>query len=150
MKVKLDISDEYSEKTIVIQSPKDDQEVVDLVQKLESMIQELQKISGYHDDTVYQLDLTEVLFFETNDRDVYAHTSDNSYRVNQRLYELEEILPANFIRVSKSTILNLDQVRSLTRSVTGNLIEFKNSYKQVYVSRRFYKDVKIKLGKKDY
>ncbi|WP_169922435.1 LytTR family DNA-binding domain-containing protein [Lactobacillus terrae] len=150
MKVKLDISDEYSEKTIVIQSPKDDQEVVDLVQKLESIIQELQKISGYHDDTVYQLDLTEVLFFETNDRDVYAHTSDNSYRVNQRLYELEEILPANFIRVSKSTILNLDQVRSLTRSVTGNLIEFKNSYKQVYVSRRFYKDVKIKLGKKDY
>lgn len=53
------------------------------------------------------------------------------------------------MRVSKSTIINLDAVYTLTRSLTGNLIAFHESYKQVYVSRRYVKDTKRRLESRE-
>nr|WP_238333980.1 LytTR family DNA-binding domain-containing protein [Companilactobacillus halodurans] len=94
------------------------------------------------------MELKDILFFETNDRNVYAHTIDNAFLIHYRLYELEENLPDNFLRVSKSSILNVDEILSLTSSVTGNLIHFKNTYKTLYVSRRFLKNLKNKLNRK--
>ena len=49
---------------------------------------------------------TSVKVFETEEKVVYAHTKDDMFQVKYRLYELEEILPGYFMRISKSTILN--------------------------------------------
>lgn len=96
------------------------------------------------------MQLREILFFETNERNVYAHTVDNAFLIHYRLYELEENLPDDFLRVSKSSILNVNEILSLTRSVTGNLVKFKNTYKQIYVSRRFLKELKNKLNQRKF
>ena len=69
------------------------------------------------------------------------------YEVKYKLYELEGILPNNFMRVSKSTILNVNYIYSITRNLTSSsLVEFKNTHKKVYVSRYYYKPLKIKLS----
>nr|WP_233419134.1 LytTR family DNA-binding domain-containing protein [Liquorilactobacillus hordei] len=80
---------------------------------------------------------------------VNAHTKNDLFETHLRLYELEKLLPQNFMRVSKSTIINLDAVYTLTRSLTGNLIAFHESYKQVYVSRRYVKDTKRRLESRE-
>ncbi|APX71726.1 LytTR family transcriptional regulator [Companilactobacillus allii] len=150
MKIRVDVSPDYSEKEIVIKSPEDDAELKELLDKIKNINNQLGKISGYIDDTVYSLTLNSILFFETDDRNVYAHTTNNAYLIHYRLYELENSLPDNFLRVSKSSILNVDEVVSLTRSVTGNLVQFKESYKTLYVSRRFLKGLKNKLDQKEF
>jgi len=62
------------------------------------------------------------------------------------LYELEEMLPNNFVRVSKSTILNVNQIYSINRNLTSSsLVQFYKSYKQVYVSRNYNKILKQRL-----
>lgn len=43
------------------------------------------------------------------------------------------------MRISKSTIVNLSHVYALTQSISGCSIQFANTHKQVYVSRRYYK-----------
>lgn len=150
MKIRVDISPDYSEKEIVIKSPMDDDELKEILDKIKNINSELGKITGYIDDTVYSLTLKQILFFETDDRNVYAHTTNNSYLIRYRLYELENGLPDNFLRVSKSSILNIDEILSLTRSVTGNLVQFKETYKTLYVSRRFLKELKNKLDQKEF
>ena len=66
-----------------------------------------------------------------------------------KLYELEEFLPGYFMRVSKSTILNTNHIYSITRSISSSSkVEFQNTHKQVYVSRYYYKPLKIKLLEK--
>lgn len=66
--------------------------------------------------------------------------------IKYRLYELEEILPKYFVRVSKSTILNVNQVYSIDKNITSSsIIKFSKSYKQVYVSRNYYKILKQRL-----
>ncbi|WP_334330471.1 LytTR family DNA-binding domain-containing protein [Companilactobacillus sp. HBUAS59699] len=150
MKIKIDISPEYHEKEIVIRSPKDDEELAKLVNDIQNIEDSLNQINGYIGETVYSLNLKDILFFETNDRNVFAHTTNNAFLIHYRLYELEENLPDNFLRISKSSILNLNEIVSLTRSVTGNLIQFKNTYKTLYVSRRFLKELKNRLDKRKF
>lgn len=145
MKIKLDISPDYSEKEIVIKANANDAEVQEIVNRLKDVDSKINHLDGYLDETVYSLETKDILFFETNDRNVYAHTSDKAFLIHYRLYELENNLPDNFLRISKSSILNVDEILSLSRSVTGNLVQFKNSYKQIYVSRRFLRDLKDKL-----
>lgn len=148
MKIRLDISSEYQEKEVIIRANKKDEEVAEILRNLQEIDTKLHNINGYLDNTVYSLSTQDILFFETNDRNVYAHTKDNAFLIHYRLYELEENLPDNFLRVSKSSILNVDEVKSLTQSVMGNLIQFRDSYKQIYVSRRFLKKLKLKLNQR--
>ena len=148
MKIRLDISSEYQEKEVIIRANKKDEEVAEILCNLQEIDTKLHNINGYLDNTVYSLSTQDILFFETNDRNVYAHTKDNAFLIHSRLYELEENLPDNFLRDSKSSILNVDEVKSLTQSVMGNLIQFRDSYKQIYVSRRFLKKLKLKLNQR--
>ena len=150
MKIKLDISPQYSEKEVVIRAAKDDDEVKEIMNSVKDVENRFNHLNGYLDDTVYSLSFKDILFFETNDRNVYAHTSNNAFLIHYRLYELAENLPNNFLRVSKSSILNVDEVISLSKSITGNLVKFRNSYKQIYVSRRFLKDLKISLNQRKF
>lgn len=150
MKIRVDVSSDYTDKEIIIKAPKEDEELEELVKEIEKIKNEFSQINGYIDETVYSLNLKEILFFETNDRNVYAHKAKQSFLIHYRLYELEDKLPDNFLRVSKSSILNLDEILSLSRSVTGNLVQFKDTYKTIYVSRRFLKELKNRLNQRKF
>ena len=78
---------------------------------------------------------------------VQVHTRDEIYETKQRLYELEEILPKQFLRVSKSTIANVAEIYSLQKSnlSTTSCAAFRNSHKQVFVSRHYSRVLKEKL-----
>ena len=64
---------------------------------------------------------------------------------DDELYELENLLGGQFMRISKSTILNLDQIYAITKSISNCQIKFHDSYKTVYVSRRYYRDLNDRL-----
>ena len=91
--------------------------------------------------------LDEILFFETESNGINAHTRDNVYQVKYRLYELEEMLPGHFLRISKSAIINVGEVYSLSKSnlSTTSVAAFAGSHKQVFVSRHYVKLLKEKL-----
>jgi len=66
------------------------------------------------------------------------------YNINYN--EVESFLQRNFIRVSKSTILNINQIYSINHNITSSsTIEFEKSHKQVYVSRFYKKELKNRL-----
>ena len=79
---------------------------------------------------------------ESDNGTVFAHTTNDMFSTPKKLYELENILPSYFLRISKSTILNIQKIYSLSHSVSSHLITFQNSHKQVYVSRMYYKVLK--------
>lgn len=88
------------------------------------------------------------MFFETEGGAVQVHTADDMYSISAKLYELEEMLPRYFARVSKSSILNTKKIYSITKNLSASsIVEFQNSYKKVYVSRYYYKMLKELLGR---
>ncbi|MBD7912260.1 MULTISPECIES: LytTR family DNA-binding domain-containing protein [Clostridium] len=149
MKIRIELDTKIEEDEVIIRCNELSEEVKNIQVFLEDMLSKKKNITFYRGDTEYYLSLQEVLFFETDENGICAHTIDNIYNVKYKLYELEEFLPGYFMRVSKSTILNTNHIYSITRSISSSSkVEFQNTHKQVYVSRYYYKPLKIKLLEK--
>ncbi|MDU7065923.1 MAG: LytTR family DNA-binding domain-containing protein [Lactobacillus crispatus] len=145
MKVKLNIDPSQEEAELIINAPNLTPEVKQLYQLLQERQSNLEQIEAEKENVSYYLNLSDILFFETDSKVVMAHTKRNAYQVKYKLYELEDLLGGNFMRVAKSTILNLDKVYSVTRSISNCQIKFEESYKTVYVSRHYYRDLRNRL-----
>lgn len=148
MKVKLEIDPNAEETEVKIMAPKMDAEVEHLYKMLQENKTDLSQIEAFKDNVSYYLKLSDILFFETDSKVVMAHTTKNAYQVKYKLYELENLLHGNFMRVSKSTILNLDRIYSLTRSISNCQIKFQDSYKTVYVSRHYYRELRNRVDER--
>lgn len=149
MKVRIEISDNINSEEVIIRC----QEVDERVQKLYDTIMDISKGSRhlmlYNGNTEYYIPQDKILFFETSQNHISAHTADKVYETRYRLYELEDLLPGNFMRVSKSTIANLNHIYSISRNLTSSSeIEFLNTHKRVFVSRHYYKSLKTRLEEK--
>ena len=148
MKIKMEIDPSCDEPEIVLKAPEITEEVEAVYKQLLGRQNKILQLEVEKDNVSYYLKLSEILFFETDSKLVMAHTKNEAFKVNYKLYELEEILGANFMRVAKSTIINLDQIYSLTRPISNCEVTFQESYKKVYVSRRYYRAVRTKLDER--
>lgn len=149
MKIRIEIDDDMEEEELIVRCKTIDERINYLYNRLRELTTAEPKFTFYKKNQSFYFPLSDVLFFETENDYVYAHTKDEMYRVTLRLYELENTLPKEFVRSSKSTILNVIHVFSVNRNVTSSsLIKFHNSYKQVYVSRFYYKGLKQKLDER--
>lgn len=142
MKIRIDV-DESNTEELIIKCKKITDEITSILNLLKN---DSKKIIFYKDNTEYYLELSKILFFETDGNIVNAHTIDNVFQTKYKLYELEKLLPSSFMRVSKSTILSIDHIYSISRNITSSsVVEFNNTYKKVYVSRLYYKVLREKM-----
>lgn len=149
MKIRIEIDEKIKEDEIIIKCSQLNNEINKIQSLLNEIISKKDNIVFYKDNIEYFISLEKILFFETEANNVFAHSVDNVYKVKYKLYELEEILPDNFMRVSKSTILNVDYIYSITKNITASsIVEFQHTHKTVYVSRNYYKPLKFKLVEK--
>lgn len=146
MKIRIEIDEKHNEDEIVIRCSQFNNEIRNIQKALNDIVSKSSQIVFYKNNTEYFLSLDDILFFETEELSISAHTVDNVYQVKYKLYELEDILPDNFMRVSKSTILNVKYIFSITRNLTASsIVEFQKTHKKVYVSRHYYKPLKSKM-----
>lgn len=149
MKVQIELVENLQEPIVTIRCANLDSKVTTLQQKISEICEQKPQILFYRDTKEYYFDVQDILFFETESNNVYAHTKDDVYRVKWKLYELETILPHQFLRISKSTIINSQHVFSIDRSFPSyHLVQFYKSHKQVYVSRMYFQPLKHKLEKR--
>lgn len=147
MKINIQIDDNLDECEVTIRTRELNSEVEQIQKALSGLSAGKGEIIFLKDETEYYFGVDRILFFETDRNKVMAHTANDCYEVRRKLYELEELLPAYFLRVSKSTILNTRKVFGLTRNVTASSkVDFMGSKKVVYVSRNFYKPLKEMLS----
>ncbi|PJI07269.1 MULTISPECIES: LytTR family DNA-binding domain-containing protein [Clostridium] len=149
MKLRIELDNKIREDEVIIRCSELTEEIKNIQIMLDDMLSYKKRITFYKGDTEYYISFEKILFFQTEGNGICAHTIDNIYNVKYKLYELEEFLPGYFMRVSKSTILNTNHIYSIKHSITSSsVVEFQNTHKQVYVSRYYYKPLKIKLLEK--
>ena len=147
MKLRIEVTDGSSEDEVIIRCGRVD----DKVQKLQAYIKSIStpQLTFYKDAQEYYLPLEEILFFETEGEMVYAHTTNETFRVKHRLYELEEMLPHYFVRAAKGTIVNTSQIYSIIRNLTASSqVQFAGTHKQIYASRHYYGALKEKMNER--
>lgn len=146
MKVIIDIDENCIEDQVIVKCRKLDENIVELQKMINNAANQKMKLELSKDNKDYYIDAEEIIFFETEGDAVRAHTRDDIFITKYRLYELEKILPWYFSRVSKSSILNVREIYSITKNLAASsVVEFRNTHKQVYVSRAYYKPLKSKI-----
>lgn len=144
MKVRIELDPQMDEPEMIIRAPRLTEDVARLQQLI--LEQKMTPLTFYKDCSEYFVDVSEILFFETDGEKIYGHTREEAYEVRQKLYELEEILPIAFCRISKSTIVNTKQIYSIEKSFSGtSTVNFYQTHKQVHVSRHYYQLLKERL-----
>jgi len=148
MKVRIEVDESFMEEEVVIRCNNLNAQVQAIQKAVAEISSGSQRFIFYKGETEYYLPLEDILFFETDGGGINAHTENEIYQTKYKLYELEEALPGYFMRISKSGILNIRKIFSMTKSISSCVVEFQHSPKQVYVSRYYYKPLKEKLEEK--
>ena len=100
-------------------------------------------IMGYRDDGMRKLTFSEIECVTIIDRKVLAIDTDgNRYRIQDRLRDLEEVLPSYFIRINKSALANEHRIARFEAVFSGGVdAVFRCGYRE-YVSRRCFADIR--------
>lgn len=138
--------------TLIIDDSKDE-EVVATVHERSHLTDEIQaliiqnagadRILGYTEDDMKVLPFAQIECITVLDGKTYAiDIHKTQYRLKQRLYELEGILPDTFIRINKSTLANENRLERFSTTFSGAVdAVFKCGYRE-YVSRRCFANIK--------
>lgn len=141
MKYKLIIDKSVEEEIIaIVHAPSS------LTQQIENLVCSFSgcdSIMGYKDDEMRRLAFEEIECVTVLDRKVIAiDTKGNHYRIQERLRDLEEILPSYFIRINKSTLANEQSILRFDAVFSGGVdAVFRCGYRE-YVSRRCFAQIR--------
>lgn len=104
------------------------------------------KIIGYKRDKKYFVQIESIYYIELVDKKTFIYTKEECYESPLWLYQIEEQLDQQFIRVNKSTILNMKYIKSLKADIGSRIIVYLDNQDQILVSRTYAKEFKKRLG----
>ena len=91
------------------------------------------------------LEFSEIFMFRVEDKQVNVYTENQEYIIKKPLYQVEETLTSDFVRISKTTIVNLKKIKRVAPSLKGMMfIELKNGLKD-NISRNYLPEFKRAL-----
>lgn len=141
MKYRLIIDKDAEEEIVaVVHGPSE------LTRRIEDLVRDYSgtdSILLFGEDELRRLEFSEIECFTVLDRRVIAIDGTGAhYRVQERLRELEEILPAYFIRINKSTLANEHRILRFDAAFSGGVdAVFRCGYRD-YVSRRCFAQIR--------
>ena len=141
MKYKLIIDKDAEEEIVaVVHSPSA------LTQQIEDLIRSSNGsdwLLGCREDEMRKLAFSEIECITVLDRKVIAiDTFGKQYRIQDRLRDLETVLPSYFIRINKSTLANEHRILRFHTTFSGGVdAVFRCGYRE-YVSRRCFAEIR--------
>ena len=130
------------ETEVIIRGDVTSEEVISLLQMLKN--KNSGKLVLYKEDEQFIVDASEIVFLEMNGNKVMVCTPKETFEAKQKLYELKDLLTSfAFAQINKSTIVNINCVKSIQAEFSGNyLIKLKNRKEVLTVSRKYFKEFK--------
>ena len=124
----------YSEMTASVKR------VADFVRSVE------QTILCKKDEEECSLPVGDIFYIESVDKKTFVYCEKEVYMCSLRLYEIEKMVEkAGFVRVSKSTILNIEWLKGVKTLVNSRLEAILSNGERVCVTRKYLKDIREAL-----
>ena len=117
-----------------------------LTEKIQQLVQEYtgtDRVAAWLEDDIQMLPFSKIVCITVLEGKTLAvDRNGKKYRLKQRLYELEAVLPPSFIRINKSAIANEPQIERFAANFSGAVdAVFRGGYRE-YVSRRCFAEIK--------
>ncbi len=143
-KVTITQIDKREEQEVVVRCHDINGEVVSIVEKLKNGDSIL---LGIKDGKTFQINVKDIFYIESVDNKTYIYLQKDVFETKLKLYELEEKLKGTkLFRCSKSMILNIAKIRSVSPSVNSRLEASLINGEKVIISRQYVGTLKKILG----
>ena len=100
----------------------------------------------YRDGDAYEINFSQIYAIQIENEKTMICTQNQKYVYRGRLYQVQSVLPNDFIMISRGTIVNYHFIDHLEIINTGNIDALLENGLRVQVSRRRIKDLKKRLG----
>ena len=144
MRIIFESPKDFEEDTIIVRCVSPDPRLVSILRSFETA---QDGIVAFQDDKIVRIQYQDIFYFESIDEHIFAYCTTDVYEVKKKLFELEELLsPLDFVRCSKSLVVNMEKIDYLSPLFSGKLeANLKNGEKLV-ISRKYVQNLRAKLG----
>lgn len=147
MRLHLIENKELEETQVTVAYREKDEPVNKIIAFVEHLEESATGLVGSFDGEIYPLKLEDILYMEAVERKTFCYTAERVYELEEKLYELEEkCAHLDFMRVSKSYIMNLQRIRALKPDFGGKILATMDNGEKLYISRQYAPVLKEKLG----
>lgn len=144
MKITIENVPEGAEPEIILRCNNPDESLLRLIYAVNG---ESKKLIGMTDLQLHMIHPRDVYYFEAVDHKVFIYCREQVYETRLKLYELEaDYGHGDFFRASKSIILNMAKIKSLSPLLYGRYEALLHNGEKVYISRQYVPVLKHKLG----
>ncbi len=114
---------------------------------LKILSNEVSSVTARVGEKIYFLNLNDIESFYSLEQSVFALSNNTEYKIKEKLYEIESMFEnKNFMRISKSTIINIKMIDYLSPTFNRTLMFKMKSGKTLYSSRSFNTKIKERIG----
>lgn len=107
------------------------------------------QLAAYSEDDMRMLAFSEIeLIYAEDGKTLALDREGTPWRLRQRLYEMEEMLPDYFVRLSKSAIANQRSIVRFNAGFSGAVDACLRCGRKESVSRRCFAEIKRRLSVK--
>ena len=146
MKFKL-IIDETKEETVVVTAHTPSE----LTARIEELVRQhngTDRLAVYTEDDMKLLPFSQIECITVIDgKTVAIDINARQYRIRLRLYEVEALLPAYFVRINKSALANEKRLERFAATFSGGVDAVMKCGYREYVSRRCFAQIKRRYVK---
>lgn len=147
MEIKLIENKTLNDIKVTIECRDTDEKIFKLINVIKSIESSEKRIVGLRDNDTYCIEPNDVFYFESVERKTFCYTKNAVYETELKLYEtLDGFSKADFMRVSKSCVINLNRIKSIRPDFGGKILATMQNGERVYVSRQYALELKNKLG----
>ena len=144
LKIEIKIVPEAVEPNLVIYTSEITQELTQLAAAIKNATGKV--LAVWENSRIVVLRPEEVYMVRVEDEKTLVYGKTQTFSCSKRLYEIAELMGGDFLRISKSAIINLKFLDSVETSFSGMMqVRLKNGSKD-YVSRKYLPDLKKYLG----
>ena len=141
MKIKFDIQDKYKDIEIHLCNKEKNSEILGIHHTFVNLLDMKIRVHKEHESKVVVP--SQIIRIYSQNKKVYVRTKDDCYEVKERLNTLEEQLKdRDFVRISNSEIVNIEQIEKLDMSHVGTIKMYMKNQDETYVSRRYVSKIK--------
>lgn len=147
MKVECHISSDCTEPRAVLHIRQMTPAIAEAVAMLEKEGNGTDTVYATQDGKTYFLAPENLELVRTEGREIVGYDQDaRRYKLSRPLYELENMLGEQFVRVSKSCIVNIRRIRHVSAGFNGTMrLVMKNGVED-YISRSYRRSFKERIG----
>ena len=143
MEIRINLDEKITKPYIVIHTNEINNEIESII----NSIKENQSLlSIRYKEKILFVNKKEIEIIRIEDKTTYVYLKDKKCIIDKRLYEMENILGNDFIRISKQAIINTKKINYVEPSFNCTMCVIMKNGQRDYLSRKYLKHFKNRLN----